>query len=432
MTDNVFNARQPKAGRIVSFPRLDESLFWLTVASGSVVFIEPAPYDVLILITIFAWALRGFSIHRTVLPLVVLVSAWTLGGFIALIPYWNEPDPVGYMFSTLYLATTCLFFAIFLCERTTRRLELLFNAYVVSCVFAGAVAVLAWIANFGGGDLDSAERATAFFKDPNVLGSYMVIGFLVLTQRLLLGRAKRLWIELPSLGLVAAGLFLSFSRGSWGAAAFALAMMVGFLIVTADSKRMRFRVAASAAGVLLMVIVGVGAALSVDSLRTSFSERVSLGHDYDEGPDGRFGRQIRAIPMLLDRPNGFGPLRFRLTFGLEPHNSYVNSFASNGWLGGFSFIALALTTGFVGFRLCGRSHPYQRQAQVLFPATFVYFLQAMQIDIDHWRMFYLSVGSVWGLEAARLRWLATARPNARAEPLATHSAETSGNVDDRD
>lgn len=416
MTDNAFAIQRPQTERIVSFPRMDESLFWLTVASGSVVSIEPAPYELLIIITFFLWAVRGFAIHRAVLPLIALVSAWTFGGFIALIPYWNEPDPVGYMFNTLYLSTTCLFFALFLYERTARRLELLFSAYVVSCVFAGAVTILTFVDGFGlAEELERAGRATAFFKDPNVLGSYLVIGFLVLVQRLLLGRAKNLWIELPSLGLVAAGLFLSFSRGSWGAAALALAMTVGFLIVTADSRRMRFRVAAGAAGVLMMVTVGVGAALSVDSVRTLFSERASLGHDYDEGPEGRFGHQIRSIPMLLDRPNGFGPLRFRLTFGLEPHNSYINSFASNGWLGGFSFIALMLSTSFVGFRLCLRSHPYRRQAQVLFPAAFVYFLQAMQIDIDHWRMFYLSVGSVWGLEAARLRWL-TARERNERQP----------------
>ncbi len=416
MTDDVFATRQPKPGRIISFVRLDESLFWLTVACGSVVSIEPAPYDLLIVITIFFWAIRGLAIHRAVLPLIALMSAWTLGGFIALIPYWNEPDPVGYMFNTLYLSTTCIFFALFLSERTTQRLGLLFSAYVVSCVFAGGVTILTWAGVFGhGGEFERAGRATAFFKDPNVLGSYLIIGFLVLIQRLLLGRAKNFRLELAGLALVAAGLFLSFSRGSWGATAFALLLTVGFLVATADSKRMRFRVLAGAAGVLMMVTVGVGAALSVDSVRTLFVERASLGHDYDDGPDGRFGRQVRALPMLLDRPNGFGPLRFRLTFGLEPHNSYINSFASNGWLGGLSFIALMLGSSFVGFRLCLRSHPYRRQAQVLVPAAFVYFLQAMQIDIDHWRMFYLSVGSVWGLEAARLRWQAQVRSTERGE-----------------
>ena len=104
-----------------------------------------------------------------------------------------------------------------------------------------------------------------------------------------------------------------------------------------------------------------------------------------------------------------GPLRFRLTFGLEPHNSYINAFASNGWLGGFSFIMMALGTMALGFRQCLTRHPWTREAQIVFPATFVFFLQGLQIDIDHWRMFYVTLGAVWGLEAARRRWL----PNGR-------------------
>jgi hypothetical protein len=151
---------------------------------------------------------------------------------------------------------------------------------------------------------------------------------------------------------------------------------------------------------------GLASALSVDSVREFFFERAVVQQDYDAGPNGRFGNQIRSIPMLLDRPNGMGPLRFRLTFEFEPHNSYINGFASNGWLGGFAFIMMAIGTMFVGFRQCLTRHPWTRQAQIVFPATFVFFAQAMQIDIDHWRMFYVTLGATWGLEAARRRWLA--------------------------
>jgi hypothetical protein len=28
----------------------------------------------------------------------------------------------------------------------------------------------------------------------------------------------------------------------------------------------------------------------------------------------------------------------------------------------------------------------------------------MQIDIDHWRHFYLILGMIWGMEAARRKW----------------------------
>jgi hypothetical protein len=35
---------------------------------------------------------------------------------------------------------------------------------------------------------------------------------------------------------------------------------------------------------------------------------------------------------------------------------------------------------------------------------FVFFLQALQIDIDHWRYFFIYLGAVWGLEVGRVKW----------------------------
>ncbi len=407
------------ARKTFDYNKLVDGFFWLTVASGSVVFIEPSPYDILILILVVLWLLGGFALHRAVLPFVGLISLWVVGGFIGLIPYWNEEDPVVFMSYTVFITGTGIFFALFLSQRTTRRADLLLNAYTASCVLAGAIAVTTWLGAFGSGGDDWVRdgRAMAPFKDPNVLGTYLVTGVLYLVQRLLLGRMRHVWLVIPSLALIVTALFLSFSRGSWGAMVLSTLMITGFLIKTADTPRMRLRVIGGAAAFFLVAGMGLAGALSVDSVRDFFFQRAHVEQDYDEGPTGRFGNQICSIPMLLERPNGFGPLRFRLIFGIEPHNSYVNAFASNGWLGGFSFILLALSTFFVGFRQCLTFHPWIRQSQVLFAATFVFFLQGLQIDLDHWRMFYLSLGAVWGIEAARQRWLKQrAGQGAASEP----------------
>ena len=68
-------------------------------------------------------------------------------------------------------------------------------------------------------------RAMAPFKDPNVLGSYMVPGVLYFVQRLLLGRWAYWPVTLAGLALSGAALFTSFSRGSWGAAVVSIALM---------------------------------------------------------------------------------------------------------------------------------------------------------------------------------------------------------------
>jgi hypothetical protein len=110
--------------------------------------------------------------------------------------------------------------------------------------------------------------------------------------------------------------------------------------------------------------------------------------------------------MLIDDPLGMGPLRWRLNFGLEPHNSYIGSFANGGWVGGVVFTGLVLVTGFVGFRLMSQDTPFRRHAQIVWPALLMFFLQAFQIDVEKWRHVYMMLGMVWGLEAARLAWRA--------------------------
>jgi O-antigen ligase len=411
MTDALMQDAIARQRRwVFDYNRLVDGLFWLTMFSGSVVFIEPSPYDILILGTLLLWAFGGFSIHRAVLPQLMFLALWVLGGFIGLIPYWDEPDPVSFMFHTLFIGSTGMFFALFISQRTTRRLELLLTGYVASCVLAAAIAVATWYTGFGAdGDWIKDGRAMAPFKDPNVLGSYLVTGVLYLVQRLMLGRWRYLWLALPSLALILAALFLSFSRGSWAAAVISTVLMVLFLFRTADTPKLRRTIIVGAVAVVAMTGAGLAAALTAPSVNAFFFERAAVEQDYDAGPNGRFGNQLHSLPILLSEPNGMGPLRFRLTFGLEPHNSYINAFASNGWLGGFAFIMMTLGTMRIGFRQCLTRHPWTCEAQVVFPATFVFLLQGLQIDIDHWRMFYVTLGAVWGLEAARRRWLGERR-----------------------
>jgi hypothetical protein len=200
--------------------------------------------------------------------------------------------------------------------------------------------------------------------------------------------------------------FLSFSRGSWGASVFALLIVIITAFVTSDNPRTRRRIVWMSGIAVAIGIVAILALLADDEARKFFLMRATLTQEYDEGVTGRFGNQLRSLPMLPNLPFGFGPLRFRTVFDLDPHNSYIGAFANEGWLGGFVWIAMIAMTTFVGFRLMARPSPYRRLAQIFFPALFATMLQGFQIDIDHWRQLYIMLGAVWGLEAARQRWAA--------------------------
>lgn len=380
--------------------------FALFVFCGAVAIIEPSPYDFASLLAIPIWFVGGFKVHRTFLPLFILIFLYNLGGFFGLIPFIVEPDPTMFMLQSLYLAVTTLVFALFFAEDTLRRTDIVLKFYAASTVFAALCGIVGYFGVGSLGELFSRYgRASGTFKDPNVLGSYLIMGAVYYVQTLVLGRTRHVVATGLALLVVVAGIFLSFSRGSWGAFVVATALSVALAFLTSAEPRLRRRIVVMtlvAAGIAALVLIVL---LALPSTRDFFLQRAALEQDYDEGVTGRFGNQVRSIPMLLDHINGFGPLRFRLIFGLEPHNSYINAFASYGWLGGFAFLLLVIVTTMIGFRVAWRPSPYRRVAQVFWPSLMVFLLQGFQIDIDHWRHVFLMLGAVWGIETARHRWL---------------------------
>src|SRR5215207_8438266 len=203
---------------------------------------------------------------------------------------------------------TAIFFAMLFSDNMAKRIEFVLKAYLASCLFAAAAGIASYYDLFDGILFKMDGRAAGVFEDPNVLGSF------------------------------------------WLAMVVATATMVALMYRTSLSARLRARIVVLSVATVAICTATLAGALTVGDIAERFEDRAQLTKDYDEGVTGRFGNQLRSLPMLIERPNGFGPLRFRLFFGLEPHNSYIGGFANGGWIGGFSFIFLVLATGYLGSR----------------------------------------------------------------------------------
>jgi hypothetical protein len=406
----------------LTYQSLVNALFALFVFAGMMSLIEPSPYDFMALIAISLWAIGGFAIHRSQILILFLWCIFEAAGFIALTPYWEEPDPRLYQMQSLYLFVTVVFFTLFFAQRTQQRAAICLYAYTASAIVAAFIGILGYLDVAGlGAALTTVEgRVSGTFKDPNVLGSYLILASTFLSRQLLIGATRRYIATGIALALSLAGTFVSYSRGSWAGTIVALAVMTLCSYATSETRAIRRRIIVVVCCALSLAFLTGIVLLSQQEMRDFFLQRATLLQDYDEGVTGRFGNQFRSLPLLLEYPNGFGPLRFRLIFGLEPHNSYIGAFANDGWLGGFAWLLIVATSIFVGFRLMFAKSPYRSLAQVFFPALFALLLQGFQIDVDHWRQVFLCFGAVWGLETARLRWLGRSRerpvPGLATEP----------------
>lgn len=383
----------------LSIPRLQRAVLWFFVLCGCFAIIEPSPYEVMFLVTVFVFMITGLRVNRKLIPLVALLLLYNIGGVFSLIPFMDEGPSVRFIAVGVYLMFTTFLFAALMSEDAERRLDTIRSGYIASAWIAATAGVIGYF-NVGGlGEfLTLHGRASGTFKDPNVYGPFLVLPILLVIQMALTARIglvkAALLMSMPMLGL-----FLSFSRGAWGNLVLSTMVLFALTFITAQTSRQRARVVGFSVLIVVGAIAALAVALSFEAIREVFLVRASLQQDYDLGVQGRFGNQLRSIPLLLDMPNGMGPLRFRTYFPEDPHNTFINAFASYGWLGGFAFIGLFGATMLAGWQLVFRRTATQPYAVAIWSVLFVTLLQGIQIDIDHWRHVYLMLGLIWGLRA---------------------------------
>lgn len=381
---------------------LQNAGLWLLAFSGCVVTFEPAPYEIVFLLVALLFVATGLRLHWSLGPLIVLLAGFAAGGLLANITLMGNSKALTFVVVSIYLAVTAIVYAAILAEHTGARLMALRSGYIAGATLASLLALLGTFDLGGlGGVLTTYGRASATFKDPNVLGAFLVPPLAFLLQDMLIGRRYMLLRGMAAL-LITAGIFLSFSRGAWASAALACVCIVLLTFLLSGSPRLQARSLLVAFAGLCAVIGLVMIVLSVDQIHQLFEMRARLDQSYDVGETGRFGRQLRSLSVLLDRPNGLGAHQFGIQFGEDPHNVYLNAFFAYGWLGGFSYLLLIFASISVSMRIMLADWPFRLDAVAVAVPLLTTILQGLQIDTDHWRHMFLLLGCVWGLYAALL------------------------------
>jgi hypothetical protein len=393
-------------------------LLWLVGFSGSIAIIEPSPYEVAILSAIIFFTLTGLRLRAVFLPPLLLLFLVNIGYTICAAGLLDQSEILNWILTSWYLATSAIFIAMIFAEDTLSRLELLRRGLLVGALVASLAGIAGYFHLIPGRPemFTLYGRAAGTFKDPNVLGAFLILPALFALQSVLVdpfGKATR---SAALFGLISLAVLLSFSRAAWGQLVFTSAFLLILMYLTTPSPAQRSRF-------VILAIVGVAVAtlavivlLSFDSIGGLFKERAALEQSYDAGRFGRFGRYVLGAQMALDLPLGIGPLQFNKFFPEDTHNSYLNAFMSGGWIAGICYPALVFTTLLLGFRHIFVRIPWQR----LYLAVFAAFLgtvgESFIIDTDHWRHFWMMLGLMWGMFAAAWQYAARLRRQA-ASPM---------------
>jgi hypothetical protein len=385
---------------------LQRALVWLVGASGAIVFIEPSPYELTTLAAAVIFLATGMRLRLVFMPLLLLLFLVNIGYTIGAIPFMDKSEVANWIATSWYMAVTVMFFAMVVAEDTLARLDMLRRGLIVG----GLIAALAGIAGYfnlvpDGHDLLTLyERARGTFKDPNVLGAFLILPALFALQSVVsdsFGKSLRSTI---ALGIMALGILLAFSRAAWGGLVITAAFMLALMVLTSPSRAQRSRIIVIAVAAVIIGVVLIAVLLSFDSVGEMFRQRASFDQSYDEGRFGRFGRHILGADMALDLPFGIGPLQFHNYFPEDTHNSYLNAFMSGGWIAGVCYPALVFVTVIQGFRHIFVRVPWQQAYLAIFAAFLGTVGESFIIDTDHWRHFWMMLGVMWGMFAAAQRY----------------------------
>ncbi|WP_167784877.1 O-antigen ligase family protein [Ramlibacter rhizophilus] len=389
---------------------------------------EPAPFDLLALLLMVAYVLRNRTdpLHRRAdassVQIVFLLLLFALLQFLPILLSAHDVATSAFFAAVTGFLVLLGIHLASLAGRRDPRFAAFIAGYAAAAVFSSLLAIASLhpaVASLAPETLHFAGRPKALFKDPNVLGPYLVPAVLIFL--VLAGRTHG-WTRLAFLVLhllCSAGVAVTASRAAW----VNLAIVMGLFLLLAPGRYKLLSAFAvlACATVLVTTADDLQRHESVRSTLNLLDGRLGLQH-YDAE---RFEMAHRAWRIGMDNPAGVGPglvTTYRGDRTLAPHNTYLRIFAEHGAAG---LVALAFALLMVTMRVLGQllRSGRGRGRNIWFTAALCMLagllVNASVVDALHWRHFWLvlAVGAFVSAQpaaTAAVRWSSQGRHELRS------------------
>lgn len=300
----------------------------IIICASWLVYIEPAPCDILAGLAIIAFILN-IGVYKKPIPRLsfteILLSFYIILNINNLI-YTNDISySLRYFFISFYLL--CFFILISKLSDSYDLIEKQLNLYFIPCVVSCFLLIFGYLSatlniNIGifQDILVEQGRIKGFFKDPNVAGPFLLQPAIYSLATILNKRSKFNLLFLCLFALSVIGILTTLSRAA------VLALIFGILVVFCFSMHMKKFVK-----IILMLIyfVPVISAFLFVAPKSNISSRM---YDTQFGVGDRIERIERGLSVFAENPLiGKG---MTISLAKAPHDSYF---------------LLLMQTGFIGF-----------------------------------------------------------------------------------
>ena len=218
-------------------------VLWLTLALSSIVVIEPAPYDLLILaLFVMGVILRRLKFNLNITIGMIFLFLFIFSNFLSMFEMHDTGRGIMYFAITLYLIISWFFYIGTISFYGEGIYRIIFSGYTFAAIFSALLGMAAFFHVIPYADRFLIfGRASGLFKDPNVFGPFLVpisiyaIFMINNTKKFL----KIIWVL--TFIITTSGVMLSFSRASWANYTIALLTYLFLWGIRVSNKNIVFK-----------------------------------------------------------------------------------------------------------------------------------------------------------------------------------------------
>lgn len=398
-------------------------LLWLQVATSFIVFIEPAPYDVIGICLFVLFFSIGLKVPTNIRTGVVLLGLFILANIVASITAHDPIITLRSLAVRCYMVISWFLFVCLIYENPKAVLDTIWKGYSVAAVLCVLVAVAGFYEMTPFSEqLIEFGRVRALFKDPNLYGPFLVPVALCAFAKMETANGYRMVLHAGLFIFISYGVLLGFSRGSWINYALSAILFTGFRFATSQSAAQIRRLLVILGLVLFLAVAFIIIAASTDKVREMLEIRFQV-QNYDVMQGGRLSNQQLILSEALVHPLGVGPYLSESLFYRAPHNIYLHVLIESGWIGALAFYSFIVVTIQKAYKFCLQPTSIQSNYAVTLVCTIGILVQSFFIDSTHWRHMYLLFAMLWG---PALFWQDEVKTAYRLKKQ--HTAESETNI----
>lgn len=399
------NLENRRGARLLREDRIFQALVVVALLLETIVFIEPAPVDALIVLCIGV----GFMLRKLVFPTlgtlpVLCLAIFAMANLVSMYDLIDPEHGLEYVLITFYLVGSWFFFVGVAGRYGKPVVATMINAYCIAGIFSALIGIASYYGVIPFQDrLLMGGRVRGLFKDCNVYGPYFVPVALFALMRVLDNRST--WREkiVPVVALASSldAILLCYSRACWINVSFALAFFLcGQVAFPGVRKMLSFRELAQRMRIATFIVAAGAAAMMMIIVSPSVSgmlqARVTSNglQDYDRV---RFATQDLALHVAADRPLGIGPGQTEENLDYSTHSFYLRILTENG------IVALIAILIFIGATIARSvsviehaEDPWFRDLNLVVLACILgHLLNSFFIDTVHWRHIWFIYALPW-------------------------------------